>query len=414
MGVPTPDGTNASLVAAKAVVRSFDQGDLVVIGLLVLSVVLMTLLPRVHRSVPAALVAVGVVTLVSELAHLDVARIGQLPRTLPAPAVPDLSDAGLLMSAAVAVAALAALESLLSARVADGMTDQERHDSDRELVGQGLANVASGLFGALPATGALARTAVNVRSGARTRAASLSHALVLAVMMAALSGVVGRVPLVALAGVLLVTAARMVDRHAVAAVLRSTRTDALVLVLTATATIVLDLVRAVEIGIVAAVVVALVRLSRTTRVVDDTTTVLEVSDPQEHDLLRRHVLVYRVDGPLFFAATTRFLHELAAGADVRVVVLRLGNLVMMDASGAKAVAEIVADLTDRQVDVVLKVASAEHLRLLRAVGALRGLEQKGRVLTDVGTALELARTLALRPAAAADERAASLGAVAKV
>jgi sulfate permease, SulP family len=395
LGVPTPDGTNAPLVAAQAVVRAFEQGDVVVVGLLVLAVALTAGLTRFHRAVPAALIGVGAVTAVAELAHLDVARIGALPRTLPAPSLPDLSHAGTLVSAAVAVAALAALESLLSARVADGMTDHERHDSDRELVGQGLANVASGLFGGLPATGALARTAVNARSGARTRLASLGHAAVLALMMAAASGLVGRIPLVALAGVLLVTAARMVDRHAVAAVLRSTKTDALVLLLTAGATIVLDLVRAVEIGIVVSVVVALVRLSRTTQVVDDTNAVLEISDPQEHALLRQHVLVYRVDGPLFFAATTRFLHQLVAGADVRVVVLRLGNLLLLDASGARAVAELVRGLHQRHVQVVLKVSSPEHTRLLRAVGALDGLEQHGLVLRDLSTALSLARTLAM-------------------
>jgi sulfate permease, SulP family len=395
LGLPTPEGTNASLVAVQAVIRSFEHGDVVVVALLVLAVVLTAGLTRLHRAVPAALVAVGAVTAVAELAHLDVARIGALPRSLPVPSLPDLSHAGPLVSAAVAVAALAALESLLSARVADGMTDHERHDSDRELVGQGLANVASGLFGGLPATGALARTAVNARSGARTRLASLSHAGVLALMMAAASGLVGRVPLVALAGVLLVTAVRMVDRHAVTAVLRSTRTDALVLLLTAGATIVLDLVRAVEIGIVVSVVVALVRLSRTTQVVDDTNAVLEVSDPEEHALLRQHVLVYRVDGPLFFAATTRFLHQLVAGADVRVIVLRLGNLLLLDASGARAVAELVRSLQHRHVQVVLKVSSPEHTRLLRAVGALDGLEQHGLVLRDLPAALSLARILAV-------------------
>ena len=119
-----------------------------------------------------------------------------------------------LLSPALAVAALVALESLLSARVADGMVDVERHSPNRELVGQGIANVASALFGGMPATGALARTAVNARSGARTRLAALSHAMVLGALMFAAAGVVGRIPLVALAGVLLVTAYRMVERHA--------------------------------------------------------------------------------------------------------------------------------------------------------------------------------------------------------
>src|SRR5690606_27684268 len=136
------------------------------------------LLPRWRRSLPAALIAVVVATVVAELARLDVDRIGAIPATLPTPRVPVLTPeaTGTLFSAALAVAALAALESLLSARVADGMADDiERTAPNRELVGQGLANVASGVFGGLPATGAIARTAVNVRAGARTRIRSEEH-----------------------------------------------------------------------------------------------------------------------------------------------------------------------------------------------------------------------------------------------
>ena len=165
------------------------------------------------------------------------------------------------------MAFLGALESLLSARVADGMSDAPRHNPDRELFGQGLANIACGIGGGMPATGAIARTAVNARCGARTRVAALTHAAVLAAIMYAAAPLVGRVPLVALAGVLLVTAYRMVERHNVRSVLRSTRGDALVFLVTAVATVALNLVQAVGIGLGLAVVFALSRLSSSARAV---------------------------------------------------------------------------------------------------------------------------------------------------
>ena len=162
-----------------------------------------------------------------------------------------------LISAAFAVAALAAIESLLSAKVADGMADAQRHNPDRELFGQGLANIVSPLFGGMPATGAIARTAVNVRSGARTRLASIIHALVLLVVVYFGTGLVSRIPLAALAGVLVVTAFRMAERHNIMAVVRSTRSDAAVLVLTAACTVAFDLIVAVEVGVAAAAFLAL-------------------------------------------------------------------------------------------------------------------------------------------------------------
>src|SRR5690606_2407952 len=144
-------------------------------GITALVIAVMLLLPRLNKTLPASLVAVVLATVLAEATGLGVDRIGAIPTSLPAPALPVLTPeaTSALFSAALAVAALAALESLLSARVADGMVDDmPRTAPNRELVGQGAANIASGLFGGLPATGAIARTAVNVRSGARTRTAS--------------------------------------------------------------------------------------------------------------------------------------------------------------------------------------------------------------------------------------------------
>lgn len=387
LGVDAPDLENVAAAAVVAVGRFLEEPRWVVVGLLLLSVVLTAGLPRLHRSLPGSLVAVVVVTLMAELSGARVAVIGALPSGLPVPALPDLGALPQLLGPAAAVAFLAALESLLSARVADGMTDAPRSDPDRELFGQGVANVAAGLCGGMPATGAIARTAVNARAGARTRVAALTHALLLAVIIYAAAGLVGHVPLVALAGVLLVTAYRMVERHAAKAVLTSTRGDALVFVLTAVCTVALDLVMAVALGMALAVLVSVVRLAATARAVPEPLDAPEVDGEVEHQLLSRHVLVYRLDGPLFFAAAAHFLGQFTAASDVRVVILRLSSVAFLDATGARVLGEIVDQLADRGITVLIKGASPEHLRLLDVVGTLAPLVDRGHVFATLPEAV---------------------------
>ena len=391
LGVAKPEVENAAGAAAVAVARFAEQPRWAVVGLLGLSVVLAAALPRVHRTLPASLLAVAAVTAVAEFAHLDVARIGALPSSLPTPSLPDLSGLGSLLGPALIVAFLAGLESLLSARVADGMGDSPRHDPDRELFGQGLANVASGLCGGMPATGAIARTAVNARAGAHTRVAALTHSGVLALIVYAASGLVGRIPLVALAGVLLVTAYRMIERHNVRAVVHSTRSDAAVFGLTALCTVAFDLIVAVEVGLVVAAVLALAHLAKTAQAVPEPLEADGVDSDAEHELLAAHVLTYRLDGPLFFAASARFLAQLTLTADVRVVILRLSGVELLDATGARALGEIVDQLHDRGITVLLKGASIQHTRLLTAVGTLEPVLAQGHVFSDLPSAVAHAR-----------------------
>jgi len=267
------------------------------------------------------------------------------------------------------------------------MADTPRHDPDRELFGQGLANIAAGLCGGMPATGAIARTAVNARAGAHTRLAALTHALVLAVVVYAAAGLVGRIPLVALAGVLLVTAYRMVERHNVHAVLHSTRTDVLVFSLTAVGTVAFDLITAVEAGLVVATVLTLAHLAKTAQATIEPLSSDGIDSVAEHALLSAHVLTYRLDGPLFFAAAVSFLAQLTATADVRVVILRLSNMAMLDATGARALGEITEQLAERGITVLLKGASPEHTRLLTAVGTLAPLLAQNHVFTNLADAV---------------------------
>jgi SulP family sulfate permease len=352
---------------------------------------IMVLLPRVHRTLPSSLAAVFVATAIAELTHLDVVRIGALPSSLPLPSLPAISPDQIsrLFSAAMAVAVLAALESLLSAKVADGMADTTRHDPDRELFGQGLANLVSPLFGGMPATGAIARTAVNVRSGARTRVAAIVHSFVLIVVVLAAGGLVSRIPLAALAGVLMVTACRMVEPHNVRAVVRSTRSDAAVLTLTALATVAFDLIMAVEIGTAAAAVLALRHVARTAQVTPMSSD--ELHADRAASLLAHGILTYRLDGALFFGAAQRFLTELTAVSSATVVVLRLPDIQMLDATGAKALGEIIAELEHRGITVLLKGPRPEHLRILAVTGALDHLAHDNHLFTDIEGALEHAQ-----------------------
>src|SRR5690606_36548767 len=183
---------------------------------------------------PVSLLAIALVTVVVELMDLPLPRIGEIPSSLPLPTLPNL-DPGLVstvLTAAVAVAALSAIESLLSARVAVDLSGDARYNPDRELVGQGMACLASGAFGGIPASGAIARTAVAVRAGARTRLTAITHSLVLLAVIYLASGPVSRIPLAALAAVLMLTAVRMIPFHEARTILRSTRSDAVVLLLT--------------------------------------------------------------------------------------------------------------------------------------------------------------------------------------
>ncbi|MEU7690183.1 MULTISPECIES: SulP family inorganic anion transporter [Microbispora] len=370
----------------------------IVMALVVAAIMLLG--ARWRPAVPFSFLTVVAATIVAELTGLDVARIGTLPAGLPAPTVSflDLGSVTSLLPAALAVAALGALESLLCASVADGMSVGERHDPDRELFGQGLANIVSPLFGGIPATAAIARTAVNVRSGARSRLASLTHAVVLAVIVFGASGLVGRIPLAALAGVLLATTVRMVEVGSLRAIARSTRGDAAVMILTFAVTVAFDLVTAVAVGVGVAIVLALRAVARSAQIEQVPLETGDHSD-EERRLLAEHIVAYRFDGPLFFGAAHRFLLELSEVADVRVVILRMSRVSTIDATGAGVLGDAITRLEGRGITVLLSGIRPGHDEVLDGLGVAGHLRRDGLVFPDTPAAIAHARTLlGLRPA----------------
>jgi len=390
-GAKPGHSTNAAVAAAQAL-GSTDWTTLfwpVVLVLIVAAV--MVLAPKVHPQLPGSIIGIIVASVLAQLAHLPVATIGQLPHALPVPALPLASPAllGTLIGPALTIAALAAIESLLSARVAAAISNTGPYDADRELAGQGLASVAAGFFGGMPATGAIARTAVNIRSGARSRLAAVIHALVLLGVVYLGADLVSQIPLAALSGVLMVTATRMVSLATLRSVIGSTRADTAVFFVTAVITVAFDLIQAVEIGIVVAAFFALRSLAKSSGVHRE-----ELPGPaQDGD---EQIGLFRLDGALFFGAAERLLERVGGIRNVSVVILRMSQLQILDATGAKVVAELVTALERRGITVLIKGIQDRHLALVRRVGVLDSLRHQNHLFAELAPAVEHARSHVLR------------------
>ncbi len=386
VGVSARQGGNALVGALQAIGSAAWPQALWTLGMVAIVAITMVGLPRLHRQIPGSIIAIALTTVLAALLHAPVARIGDLPASLPLPGFPaaDPVTVTSLAGAACTVAALAAIESLLSARVAASISDTGPYDADRELVGQGLASVASGLFGGMPATGAIARTAVNIRSGGRTRLAAITHAIVLLVVVYLGTRVVAEIPLAALAGVLMVTAVRMVPYEAARTVLRASKAEATVFVLTALITVSFDLIVAVGIGIGFAAFFALRTMAHSSGVHRQ-----ELPGPAEPG--DSHIALFRLDGALFFGAADRLLERVLAIRDVDVVILRLSQLQVMDATGARVVGEMVRELERRGVTVLIKGVQPRHQKLIARVGVLDELRHGEHLFDDLPSAVAHAR-----------------------
>ena len=400
LGVTDASGDQVWAVAVDAVRRFAGQPHL---APLVVSIGVMSLMltgARWHPRVPFSLIGVGIATAVAHFSGLDLVTLGHLPATLPAPTLGfvDLGSVSVLATAALAIAALAALESLLCATVADAMTVNERHDPDRELFGQGLANIVVPMFGGIPATAAIARTAVNVRAGAQSRLAAVSHALALLLLVFVAAPLVSAIPLAALAGVLFATCVRMVEASSLIALVRSTRSDALIVCLTFVVTVALDLVTAVGVGVAVAVLLALRSVARSARIDEVALDGGDHSD-EERALLAEHVVAYRIDGPLFFAAAHRLLLELPDLVEVEVVILRMSRVTTLDATGAHVLDDTITRLERRGIAVLLSGLAPAHEEVLTSLGVGGPLRAAGRILPDTPSAINAARQLLADPPA---------------
>ena len=324
------------------------------------------------RRVPGAIVALFAATAVVALTGLSVetigSRFGGIPSGLPPFRIPPLRFDLMppLLSAAVTVAMLGAIESLMSAVVADKMSG-DRHNPNVELVAQGVANVASPLVGGLPATGAIARTATNIRSGARTPVAGMIHAAVLLLILVAAAPLARFVPLAALAAILFVTAYNMGDWEEIPEILRLSKGDISVWLITFALTVFADLTLAVEVGMILAGLLFIRKIAATT-------TVAEVSDEEsgsEHLILPEraipdYVALFRVHGPLLFGSADKVREIADRVADLPpVVILRLREMSAIDATGLSALEEAADVLHAHGRALILCGAREQPARLMR-------------------------------------------------
>ena len=393
--------------AAYASATSFNPHA---VAISALAVGIIFLWPRVNRRIPGPFVALVAATVLAQVLGLDVetigSRFGAITPSVPKPHMPDLSIAqvGALVGPAFTIALLAAIESLLSAVVSDGMTGG-RHRSNMELVAQGMANIASASVGGIPATGAIARTATNVKNGGRTPVAGIIHALTLLLITLVFGKWAALIPMPVLAAILVVVAYHMSEWRAFRAELRSPKSDVAVLLTTFALTVLIDLTVAIEVGMVLAAFLFIKRMAEVTNISAVTRELNDEMGDDETDenaVSRRSVPkgveVYEINGPFFFGAAETFKDTLGRIArKPKVLIIRMRHVLALDSTGMHALKDVVHR---SRKDGTVVLLSDVHMQPLVALTGSPTLEEIGRdnLFGNLDDALNRARALVGAPA----------------
>ncbi len=373
-------------------------------GIAALSLAIIGLWPRINRRIPGPFVALIATTALAQLAHLPLetigSRFGAIHAGFPTPHLPNLAWGTMrdLIQPAITIALLAAIESLLSAVVADGMIGG-KHRSNMELVAQGVANIASPIFGGIPATGAIARTATNVKNGGRTPIAGITHALTLLLITVFFGRWAALVPMATLAAILVVVSYHMSEWRTFRSELRAPRSDVIVLLLTFFLTVLVDLTVAVEVGILLAAFLFMKRMAEVSNVTALTREFAEVEAgtgalfSEGRDRIPAGVQLYAIDGPFFFGAAEKFKETLGtvAGAP-RVIVLLMRHVSAMDSTGLRALLDVMRRFRAGGTALVLVGVHAQPMTVLERAGVIEQVGEDNLVGT-IDEALARARTL---------------------
>ena len=378
----------------------------VVVGLV--SIALIVLTPRVSKRVPGSLAAIVVMTIAAYILRehfglTDLETIGdrfEINASLPTPTRIAINPEtiNLLLPSAFTIAMLGAIESLLSATVADGVTG-DRHDSNTELIAQGAANIIVPLFGGIPVTGAIARTMTNINNGGRTPVAGLVHAVVLLLILLFLGPLTRHIPMACLAGVLVVVAYNMSEWRTFRSLLKNPRSDVAVLLSTFLLTVVFDLTIAIEIGLLLAMVLFMRRISETTRV-SVTTDHIDLSDEgeirheDEHLDVPRGVEVYEIDGPFFFGIANKFdeCMKLVPGGKPTIRIIRMRKVPFMDSTGLHNL-ESLCRLSRREGITVVLSGVNDNVRAMLVRSGMDARLGADNICSNIQEALARARAL---------------------
>jgi len=386
-----------------AYVRAFDSVNPWAFVVAIATLAIIVAWPKVSRRIPGPFVALIATTLLVQLLHLPVetigARFGEIHAGLPRPTLPviTLERMRVLAAPAFTIALLAAIESLLSAVVADGMIGG-RHRSNMELVAQGIANIASPLFGGMPATGAIARTATNVKNGGRTPVAGMTHALTLLFITLFFGRWAALIPLATLAAILVVVAFHMSEWRTFASEFRAPKSDVAVLLTTFLLTVLVDLTVAIEVGMVLAAFLFMRRMAEVTNISVLTHEFTDPIDDFEHDpnAVRRRAIpegvqVYEITGTFFFGAAETFKDRVSRIAgQPKVLILRMRHVLAIDSTGLHALRELVQRSKREGILVVLSDVHAQPVVALERSGLYDDITEEN-VHGNIDDALNRAR-----------------------
>ena len=365
----------------------------------VLALLIQGFWPYVSRKIPGSLVAIIVTTIIVSLGHLPVKTIGDLytiKAGLPTFTLPDISFALIrqMISPAFTIAVLAAIESLLSCVVSDGMIG-DRHRSNAELVGQGVGNIMSALFGGIPATGAIARTAANVKNGGRTPIAGMVHAVTLLFILLFLMPYASLIPMSCLAAILIMVGYNMSGWRTVIRILKSApKSDIAVLLITLILTVFFDLVVAIEFGMILASFLFLKRMAdvATVRQWVDKPDLDEISENTDLKQIPKNAMVYEIFGALFFGAANDFL-DVVNKEGKNVFIFRMRNVPVMDISGLEALEEALETCNKRDMTLLLSHVNEQPMKVMEKAGFITQIGQEN-ICDNIDKALDRAEKLA--------------------
>jgi carbonic anhydrase len=335
------------------------------LGLVVLTFIIIRGLPKIFPKVPAILAAVVIATAVAYFFHFNVELIGQIPRSLPAPTLPTLGNANLqdILLSAFSVFLLASLETLLSASAIDKLTGDKKHDSNQELIGQGLGNISVSLFGGIPVTSVIARSVTNVRAGAKTRRASIIHALIILCAVYAIAPLIGIIPVAALAGVLFSIGFSMINYWEFLNLWISSRAEAFIYAITFVTIIFVDLIAGVQAGMVAAGFIILLKASKTR---------LHVAS-----LIYDNTIRLSISGALTFLSSSEIINLeniIEATKKGQIVILDLSNVDNLDSSGVNAIIELFNYCQNKKIKFYIKGLQRRFEPLFKVWGGAALLE----------------------------------------
>ncbi|MEE9411704.1 MAG: SulP family inorganic anion transporter [Methylococcales bacterium] len=375
------------------------QTNVASVSLALATIAIIYLFPHITKAIPSALVALITLTITSTLLNLDVSIIGDIPKGLPELKLGQiLASDGFNFSAivipALTLAALGAIDSLLTSIVADNMT-KTKHDSNKELIGQGLGNIGAALIGGIPGAGATMRTVINIRSGGTTRLSGVIHGLSLLLVLLGAGTYAKLIPLPVLAGILITVGIGIIDYKGLKHLLHVPRTDAVIMVVVLLMTVFVDLLQAVAVGMVLASVLFMKKMSD---IAEGNAEIGSIADFHREEVwedelllaedLLQTIYIKHFDGPIFFGFASKFQEMTRALPDVKIVIMRMPLVPYIDQTGIYAIEDAVMELQEKGVTVLMTGLQEQPKDMLMNIGLIPDLVDESHLFTDFSSCIK--------------------------